>query len=70
MNNQKQLNKNLQALTLLETDFKDTYDDKELLKEINLYKESLGFFLQIKDFDRAFYETESLIKRLVYYLVD
>lgn len=68
--NRSDLTKNLQALASLEADFREEYDDEDLMKEINLYKRSLAFFINMKDVKRSLYESEALIKRLIYYLVD
>lgn len=68
--NRSDLTKNLQALASLESDFREEYDDEDLMNEINLYKRSLAFFINMKDVKRSLYESEALIKRLIYYLVD
>jgi len=68
--NRSDLTKNLQALASLESDFREEYDDEDLMKEINLYKRSLAFFINMKDVKRSLYESNALIKRLIHYLVD
>ncbi len=66
----KILTDNLQALASLETDFREEYNDRDLIKEINLYKKSLAFFINNQNLSRALYESNALIKRLIHYLVD
>jgi len=70
MNTQKSLSKNLITLTGLELEFKEKYQDKDLFDQINLYKKSIAFFMNIKDFERAFIDTNYLISFIISYLVD
>lgn len=70
MSIQKKLSDNLLTLTRLETDFKEKYDDPFLFEQINLYKKSLAFFLNLKDYDRAMLESEYLVCFLVTYLTN
>jgi len=68
--NTQQLNQNLLQLTNLEEQFKQTFNDKELFRYINLHKKSLAFFLEKNNKERALYETNCLISFLIYHLTD
>lgn len=70
MNTQKNLSENLIALAGLETEFKDKYQDRHLFDQINLYKKSIAFFINARNFDRALIDTNCLIAFIISYLVD
>lgn len=70
MNTQKNLSENLIALAGLETEFKDKYQDRHLFDQINLYKKSIAFFINARNFDRALIDTNNLIVFIISYLVD
>mgnify|MGYP004318053043 CR=1 FL=1 len=64
------LEKNLLSLIALESEIQCQYDDKELFDEINFYKKSLSFFLEIQDYNRSMYESNKLVSFMVSYLTD
>ena len=66
----RELKANIKALSKLESNINNKYDDKNIFDEIKLYKKSLSFFIKNKSFDRALYESEYLIDLLIYYLED
>jgi hypothetical protein len=66
----EELAHDLKTLSLLESDFRKEYEDELLIKQINLHKKSLWFFLRQKDFNRSRYECNSLMNKLIYYLID
>ena len=66
----KLLKANIRALSKLESNINQKYNDRQITKEIALYRKSLTFFIKQKSFDRALYESERLIDLLVYYLED
>ena len=66
----KLLKANIRALSKLESNINEKYNDRQITKEIGLYRKSLTFFIKQKSFDRALYESERLIDLLVYYLED
>lgn len=68
--NTQQLNKNLLQITNLEEQFRQTFNDRELFKYINLHKKSLAFFLEENNKERALYETNCLISFLIHHLTD
>ena len=70
MNIRQKLSNNLLTLTKLETDFKDKYNDPSLFKQINLYKKSLAFYMNNKNYNRAMLESEYLVCFLITYLTN
>jgi hypothetical protein len=66
----KELTHDLETLASLESQFREEYEDEYLIKQINLHKKSLLFFLRKKDFNRSRYECNSLMNKLIYYLID
>lgn len=70
MNTQKNLSENLIALAGLETEFKEKYQDQNLFDQINLYKKSIAFFINTRNFERAFIDTNYLMAFIISYLVD
>ena len=69
-NKSRELKANIKALSKLELNINNKYNDKDIFDEIKLYKKSLSFFIKNKLFDRALYESEYLIDLLIYYLED
>lgn len=66
----RQLNKNLLELSSLEEQFKETFDDRFLFKEVNLHRKSLAFFLERNNKERALYESNCLISFLINHLTE
>ena len=64
------LHHNIRSLSELETNLFDKYNDKQITKEVALYRKSLTFFIKQRAYSRALYESECLIDLLIYYLED
>jgi len=65
MDLQKRLSENLLTLTSLEVEIKERYEDDWLFQEINLYKETMTFFIRKHNHERALKESEELVQFLI-----
>lgn len=68
MDMERKLANNLLALANLEVEIKERYEDDWLFQEVNLYKETMSFFIRQKNHQRAFKESEELVEFLISHL--
>lgn len=68
MDMERKLANNLLALTNLEVEIKERYEDDWLFQEVNLYKETMSFFIRQNNHQRAFKESEELVEFLISHL--
>jgi len=64
------LKHNLATLANIEEELRKKYDDEEIFKEVDMFKKSLSFYINQKDFKKAMYESDKIVEFIIHYLTD
>jgi hypothetical protein len=62
---EKFIQENLIALCSLEAEIQQNFNDKDLINEINTFKDSINFFILENNLDRAIYDSNHLVSYLI-----